>query len=121
MLKLDFELLNKVEQLKFSPCLFLSLTNPFEYNKKSIHPSLDKYFIHGISSSHSRNMKSFKTSFPFLTYVLAVKQYCMPKRLSAPLVCGFLSKLAEPYGKKLHLSAGNKPVKHITSSYSVSF
>lgn len=50
--------------------------------------------------------------------MLAVKQRCMPKRLSALLVCGFLSKFAEPYGKKnLHFSAGNKPVKHITSSY----
>lgn len=69
-------------------------------------------------------MKSFETYLKHtcLTYVLAVKQYCMPKRLSALLVCGFLSKLAEPYGGggKLHFSAGNKPVKHITSSYIVS-
>lgn len=62
-------------------------------------------------------MKSFET--PFLTYVLAVKQRCMPKRLSAPLVCGFCSKLALARWKKWHFSAGNGPVKRITSSYSI--
>lgn len=37
------------------------------------------------------------------------------KRLSALLVCGFLSKLGEPYGgEKIQASAGNRPVKHIT-------
>lgn len=65
-------------------------------------------------------MKSFETSFPFLTYVLAVMQYYMPKRLSALLVCGLLSKFVELYRGKKHFCAVNKTVKHITSSYSMS-
>lgn len=116
VLKLDLELLDELEHFKKSFSFPLNLS---ENKKKSPYPSLDKYFNHGISSSHRHEV--IWNLLPFLTYVLAVKQHCMPERLSAPLVCGFLSKFAKPYGKKqqLHFSAGNKPVKHITLSCSV--
>lgn len=47
-------------------------------------------------------------------YVLAMKQYCMPKTVSALLVSLFLN---EPYGHIL--VQRNEPVKRITASYSV--
>lgn len=56
VLKLDLELLDKLEPFK-------KISAP-HYKKKSIYPLLDKYFNH-ISSSHSIDMKSFETSFLF--------------------------------------------------------
>lgn len=58
--------------------------------------------------------------FPFLTCA-GCKAMQHAKKMSAPPVCGFLSKLAEAYGKKTTFSSGNEPVKHIIWSYSVSF
>ncbi len=111
VLKPDLELLGKLERFKKSTPLFF-FPSLFEYKEKS------KYFNHIIQSQYSHEV--IWNLLPFFNICVGCKAILHAKE-SALLVCGFLSKLAEPYGKKrLHFCAGNKPVKHITSSYSVS-